>query len=263
MQPARKLIEVPSKRFLGKVAMVTGSTEGIGFGIARRLAQEGADVMISSRKQENVDEAVDRLRSENLSVEGVVCHVGNQEHRKRLVHETVKRFGGINILINNAAFMPIFRPAFETTEELWDKVFDTNVKAPFFLTKLAIEHLGKTKGSSVLFISSVGGYHTTHYARNSYTMSKTTLFGMTKALVPECTARNIRVNCLAPGLIDTKAAKEFMSNDQLQKNMQLIPMNRMGSVEECGGIVAFLCSDDATYITGEVVCASGGGSVRL
>ncbi|XP_077983178.1 dehydrogenase/reductase SDR family member 4-like [Glandiceps talaboti] len=221
MQPARKLIEVPSKRLLGKVAMVTGSTEGIGFGIARRLAQEGADVMISSRKQENVDEAVDRLRSENLSVEGVVCHVGNQDHRKRLVHETVKRFGGINILINNAAFMPIFRPAFETTEELWDK------------------------------------------ARNSYTMSKTTLFGMTKALVPECTAKNIRVNCLAPGLIDTKAARVFMDNDQLQQNMQLIPMNRLGSVEECGGIVAFLCSDDATYITGEVVCASGGGSVRL
>ncbi|XP_077982784.1 dehydrogenase/reductase SDR family member 4-like [Glandiceps talaboti] len=259
------MLHLPTaKRFVGKVVMITGSTDGIGLGIARRLAQEGADVMISSRKETNVDDAVNKLKSENLSVSGIVCHVGRADHRERLIKETVSTFGGIDILVNNAAFMPTRVSLMETTEELWEKVMAVNFTAPFFLTQNTIPHIAERGGGNILFVSSAGGYQTGGWIRNAYTVSKTSLFGLTKAFVPECWKRNIRVNCLAPGLITTDSNVELRTDPEILKLADvLIDMKRLGTIDEMTKAAAFLCSEDASYITGEILVAAGGFPTRL
>merc|ERR1712071_463191 len=125
-----------SRRSLdGRIAIVTASTEGIGFSIAKRLAEDGAKVVISSRKQRNVDAAVEKLAKEGLSVTGTVCHVGVAEDREKLIAETVAQFGGLDILVSNAAVNPTFGPILSCPENAWDKIFDINVKAAFLLAK--------------------------------------------------------------------------------------------------------------------------------
>uniref|UniRef100_A0A8D2ALC5 Dehydrogenase/reductase SDR family member 4 n=1 Tax=Sciurus vulgaris TaxID=55149 RepID=A0A8D2ALC5_SCIVU len=160
-----------------KVALVTASTDGIGFAIARRLAQDGAHVVISSRKQQNVDKAVNILQGEGLSVTGTVCHVGKAEDRERLVAMAVKLHGGIDILVSNAAVNPFFGHLLDATEEVWDKLW-----------------------------------------------------------------------------------KDKATEDSMKESMHI---RRLGEPEECAGIVAFMCSEDASYITGETVVVGGGTPSRL
>nr|XP_006821848.1 PREDICTED: dehydrogenase/reductase SDR family member 4-like [Saccoglossus kowalevskii] len=245
-----------SNKFHGKVAVVTASTEGIGFAIAKRLAEDGASVMISSRKQENVDTALAKLKSENLTkVAGVVCHVGKEDHRNKMIQETLRRFGGIDILVSNAACSPMFGPVLE--------IFDINVKATFLLIKEIVPHIEKRGGGNIVMISSLSGY-TPFQMIGAYGVSKTALLGLTKALVPECSEKNIRVNCIAPGLIQTRFSEMTWKNPSIRKNVEaLIPMSRIGQPSECAGVVSFLCSDDASFISGETIIMSGGIAPRL
>ncbi|XP_053218911.1 dehydrogenase/reductase SDR family member 4-like 2 isoform X2 [Podarcis raffonei] len=141
-----------------KVALVTASTEGIGLAIARRLAQDGAHVVVSSRKQANVDRAVAELQTENLSVSGLVCHVGKAEDRQHLINAALERHGGIDILVSNAAVNPFFGSTLDATEEVWDKIFDINVKAAALLIKLVVPHMEKRGGGSIVIVSSIAAY---------------------------------------------------------------------------------------------------------
>ncbi|KAG8455427.1 hypothetical protein GDO86_001567 [Hymenochirus boettgeri] len=205
------------KKLQGKVALVTASTDGIGLAIARRLGHDGACVLLSSRKQKNVDRAVHELRNEGLNVEGTVCHVGNSEDRKRLVDTALQLFGGIDILVSNAAVNPFFGNILDSSEEEWDK--------------------------------SLG----------PYSVSKTALLGLTKALAPELYPLNIRVNCLAPGLIRTKFSSALWENEAAcEHTLNSMGISRIGEPEECAGTVSFLCSPDASYITGETIVVAGG-----
>ncbi|XP_050653458.1 dehydrogenase/reductase SDR family member 4 isoform X7 [Macaca thibetana thibetana] len=141
-----------------KVALVTASTDGIGFAIARRLAQDGAHVVVSSRKQQNVDQAVATLQGEGLSVTGTVCHVGKAEDRERLVATAVKLHGGIDILVSNAAVNPFFGSLMDITEEVWDKTLDINVKAPALMTKAVVPEMEKRGGGSVVIVASIAAF---------------------------------------------------------------------------------------------------------
>ncbi|XP_069490029.1 dehydrogenase/reductase SDR family member 4-like isoform X2 [Ambystoma mexicanum] len=141
-----------------KVALVTASTEGIGLAIARRLAQDGAHVVVSSRKKANVDRTVEELRAENLSVSGVVCHVGKEEDRQRLVATAVEQFGGIDILVSNAAVNPFAGNILDSTDEVWEKILDVNVKATFLLVKLVVPHMQKRGAGAIVIVSSLAGY---------------------------------------------------------------------------------------------------------
>nr|XP_044621294.1 dehydrogenase/reductase SDR family member 4-like isoform X2 [Equus asinus] len=209
-------------RLANKVALVTASTDGIGFAIARRLAQDGAHVVVSSRKQQNVDRAVAVLQEEGLSVTGTVCHVGKAEDRERLVAMAVNLHGGIDILVSNAAVSPLFGNMMDATEEIWDK------------------------------------------GLGPYNVSKTALLGLTKNLASELAPRNIRVNCLAPGLIKTSFSQVLWMDKEREKNIKnSMRISRLGEPKECAGIVSFLCSEDASYITGETVVVGGGASSRL
>ncbi|XP_070565000.1 dehydrogenase/reductase SDR family member 4-like [Ptychodera flava] len=253
------------KRFQGKVAIVTASTEGIGLAIAKRLAQDGAHVMISSRKQKKVDAAVDQLRSEGLSVSGIVCHVAKEEHRRTLIKETLNKYGGIDILVSNAATNTHYGPLLSISESGWDKVFEVNLKATFLLVKEIAPYIEKRGGGSIVLVSSIAGFNFDILQFiGAYGTSKTAMIGLTKALVPQCAQMNIRINCIAPGLIKTKMNAGLWKNpDTYEERIKGIPMNRFGQPSECAGVVSFLCSEDASYITGETIVIAGGLSSRL
>jgi len=250
-------------KFEGKVAVVTASTDGIGLAIARRLGQDGASVMISSRKQANVDRTVQQLKEENINAHGIVCHVAKSEDRKKLIDEAVSRFGGIDILVSNAAANPSFGPMLETSESAWDKIFETNVKATFFLCQEAVPHIESRGGGSIVIVSSIGGF-VPFASIGAYSVSKTTLFGIVKGLTSELAARNIRINSIAPGVIKTKFSQALTDNeDATNEALKHIPANRFGRPEDCSGLVSFLASNDADYITGENIVVSGGMTSRL
>lgn len=246
-----------------KVALVTASTDGIGFAIARRLAQDGAHVVVSSRKQQNVDQAVATLQGEGLSVTGTVCHVGKAEDRERLVAMAVKLHGGIDILVSNAAVNPFFGSLMDITEEVWDKTLDINVKAPALMTKAVVPEMEKRGGGSLVIVASIAAF-SPFPGLSPYNVSKTALLGLTKTLAIELAPRNIRVNCLAPGLIKTSFSRMlWMDKEKEERMKQTLQIRRLGEPEDCAGIVSFLCSEDASYITGETVVVGGGTPSRL
>ncbi|XP_074617000.1 dehydrogenase/reductase SDR family member 4-like isoform X1 [Acropora palmata] len=249
----------------GKVAVVTASTEGIGLAIAKQLARDGAKVMISSRKQEKVNEAVLQLEKEEkgCSVKGVVCHVAKAEHRKNLIEQTLHHFGGIDILVSNAAANPVFGPILQTPEEGWDKIFDVNVKSAFLLAKDIIPLMEKKGSGSVIFISSLAAFRPQEYI-GAYCVSKTALVGLTKVLAEECGHMGVRINCIAPGMIKTNFSEAFWKNDAVFKEfLKIVPLGRIGLSNDIGGAVSFLSSDQASYITGETLVISGGIHSRL
>ncbi|KAM7356831.1 dehydrogenase/reductase SDR family member 4-like [Cochliomyia hominivorax] len=251
------------KRLQGKVAVVTASTDGIGLSIAKRFVQEGAKVVISSRKKDNVDRAVDELRKLNLNVLGLKCHVSEAQDRKQLFEETIRKYGKLNILVSNAAINPSIGAVLDCEEKAWDKIFDVNLKSSFLLAKEALPHLRKEQNSNIVFVSSITGYDA-YPDLGVYSISKTALFGLTKAVAKDLGPEGIRVNCLAPGFIKTKFSKFlYEDKDALTKVLLKIPLHRLGMPDEMAGAASFLVSDDASYITGETIVAAGGMVGRL
>merc|ERR1712062_700092 len=229
----------------GKVAIVTASTQGIGLAIAQRLHSDGANVVISSRKAANVDEALATFSSHD-KILGMPCHVGKSD-----------------ILVSNAGTNPTFGPMMDCSEDAWDKIFEVNVKAAFFLAKEVAPHIAAQDGGSIVFISSIGGLHPIPMIM-PYSVSKTALLGLTKALSFELSPDNIRVNCVAPGIIDTKFAGALTSNEFIAtKALENCHIKRFGRPEDIGNVVSFLCSSDSAYITGENLVVAGGMPSRL
>lgn len=247
----------------GKVAIVTASTDGIGLATAQALGKKGAHVVVSSRRQANVDRAVALLQSQDIQVTGTTCNVGIGEDREKLVELTLQKYGGIDILVSNAAVNPFFGNTLDSTEEVWDKILSINVKAAFLLTKLVVPHMEKRGGGNVVFVSSIAGYQPMA-GLGPYSVSKTALLGLTRVLAPELAATNIRVNCVAPGIIKTRFSSALWQNEDIMEefNRQL-SIKRAGNPSEIGGVVAFLCSEEASYITGETITVTGGMSGRL
>jgi len=262
----RNLASAASRKLNGKVAVVTASTDGIGFAIAKRLLDDGAKVMISSRKTANVENALKDLSKcgiPSTQFAGIQCHVGNKEDRTKMIEKTVQDFGGIDILVSNAAANPHMGPAIECPESAWDKIFEVNVKAAFLLSQEVYPHLLKRNGGSITFISSIGGFQPFQFL-GAYSVSKTALLGLTKVLSQQLGADNIRVNGVAPGVIQTKFSDALTSSPELlEKILELIPLGRIGQPEEIAGMVSFLSSDDASYITGENFVIAGGQPSRL
>ncbi|KAL5574776.1 hypothetical protein UlMin_016475 [Ulmus minor] len=247
------------KRFEGKVAIVTASTMGIGLSIAERLGLEGASVVISSRKQENVDEAVKQLKSQGIEVLGLVCHVLNAQQRKNLIDQTIQKYGKIDAIVSNAATNPDASKILETKETVLDKLWETNVKASILLLKDAAPHL--KKGSSVVLVASIVAFQQPG-PWSMYGVTKTALLGLTKVLAADLSP-GIRVNCVAPGIIPTRFGKIFTEGDTKKWFEGKSLLERLGTTEEIASATAFLASDDASYITGETLVVAGGISSRL
>ncbi|XP_018569702.1 uncharacterized protein LOC108909766 [Anoplophora glabripennis] len=250
------------QRLSGRSAIVTGSTSGIGFAIAKRLAEEGAKVIISSRQKENVEKATKELRDQGLDVKGVVCHVSDPGHRKRLLQEA-EEYNGLDILVCCAGVNPAVGPLFDCPDSAWQKIFDVNLKAPYLLTKEALYLLKQSKTGRVIYISSGSAFYV-HHSLGVYALSKTALCALTKHAAFLLAADNITVNCVAPGVINTEFSEALRPNEKETEHLlSIIFLKRFGEPEDVSGVVAFLASDDAAYITGENIIAAGGIHSRL
>ena len=244
-----------------RVALVTAATEGIGYAIARRLAKDGAHVVLSSRRQANVDRAVSTLKAEGLSVSGRVCHVGNQEHRKTLVEDTVTRYGKIDVFVSNAAVNPTTESIREMSTQAVDKLVDVNFKSAIFLYQLVAPHMARD--GSIVFVSSVTAYNPA-LPLSLYATCKTALLGLTKAVAQEMAESGVRVNCVAPGFVPTKFSSALTATEDMTDMLKGQTMlKRLGTPEEIAGAVAFLSSRDAAYVTGETLVVSGGMQSKL
>eukprot|EP00882_Tetradesmus_deserticola_P002528 GHRQ01002691.1.p1 GENE.GHRQ01002691.1~~GHRQ01002691.1.p1 ORF type:complete len:254 (+),score=126.57 GHRQ01002691.1:352-1113(+) len=253
-------MELP-KRLVGKVALVTAATAGIGLGIAERLAQEGARLMICSRRQQNVDETVAQLRAKGLTVAGMVCHVGNAQQRQALVDRTLQEYGQLDILVSNAAVNPTAGPLVDTPADAIDKILDINIKAALLLVQAAAPHM--KRGGRIILISSVTAYQPAAPIA-MYAVSKTALLGLTKGLAAELGPDGITVNCVAPGIVPTKFSAALVADKQLERaQIEATSLKRLGTPQDIAAAVAFLASDDASYVTGETLVVAGGMSSKL
>lgn len=244
-----------------KVALITGASKGIGLGIAEIFAAAGAKVVISSRKQDALDEMADQLKSKGYEATGIACNVGNMEELPILVEKTIEKYGAIDILVNNAAANPIFGPVHETSLEAFDKIMNVNVKAPFELCRLCYPYLRKSAGGSVINISSIGGLSPEH-GLGIYSVSKSALISLTKVYAKEWGTSKIRVNAICPGLIETKFSEAIWSNEKLMNMvMNQLSIKRSGTAEEIGLMALFLASAASSYTTGAVLTADGGFTI--
>jgi len=241
-----------------KVAIVTGSSKGIGLSIARGLAENGAKVVISSRKQETVDTIAEDFSKAGLESIGIACHIGHAEQREALVAKTIEKYGRIDILVNNAAINPFYGPLETAEEEVFDKIMHVNVKAPWLLSNSVLPYM-KTNGSgSIINISSVEGIHP-GFRLGLYSMTKSALIMLTKNQAKEWGKYNIRSNVVCPGLIKTKFSEALWSNEKLLDSYTgVVPLRRMAEPDEMAGVVMLLASDAGSYMTGGVYAADGG-----
>ena len=241
-----------------KVAIVTGASKGIGEAMARGLAEFGAKVVISSRKRESISAVAESFKNDGLEAIAVVANMGNVEDAHALVDQTVDAYGGIDIIINNAAVNPVFGPIHNTEERAFDKIIDVNLKGPFELCKKAYPILKERGGGSIMHISSIGGL-TPERGIGIYSVSKAGLINLTKAMAQDWGADNIRVNAICPGLIKTKFSEALWGDEPiLERFLQRIPLNRVGTSDDIAGLAVYLASDAAAYCTGGVYLIDGG-----
>ena len=242
----------------GKVAIITGSSKGIGKAIAKGLAQNGATVVISSRNQEACNEVVKEFMQEGLKAIGIASHIGKEGQRKNLVDTTIEAFGRIDILVNNAAINPVFGPIEEVDPAIFDKIMEVNVKAPWSLSNLVLPHLQANKSGSIINIASVEAL-TPGFGLSIYSTSKAAILMLTKNQAKEWGQYGIKVNAICPGLIKTKFSAALWQNEKiLGKIEKSLSAARMGMPEEMVGLACLLASDAGSYMTGGVYTADGG-----
>ncbi|MFT4097750.1 MAG: glucose 1-dehydrogenase [Rhodoblastus sp.] len=242
----------------GKVALVTGSTMGIGLGVARVLAQAGAHVVISSRKPEDCARIAGELTKDGLSAEGRACHIGKMEDIASMAAHLREKHGGLDILVNNAVLSP-WRSIDDTDEPLFMKAMEVNMRGVWYLSVEATKLMKPRGGGSIVNISSVAALHPDKMLA-LYSTFKTAMIGMSRSFALEYGAFGVRVNTILPGLIDTKLAKAF-EGDDMKTILDGTPLRRIGQPEEIGYAVLYLSSAAGAFVTGASLVIDGGASI--
>jgi NAD(P)-dependent dehydrogenase (short-subunit alcohol dehydrogenase family) len=241
-----------------KVAVITGASKGIGEAIARIYATYGAKVVISSRKQADLDELAAEINAEGGKCVGIAANTGDMAQLRNLVDKSVEIYGGIDILVNNAATNPVYGPSLDCSESAFDKIMQVNVKAPFELAKMVHPIMKSRGGGSIINISSIAGT-TPDPGLGMYSLSKASLNMLTKVLAKEWGTDGIRVNAIAPGLIKTKFSQALWDNEKtLAHFTKNLPIARMGGVEEISPMALYLASAASGYTTGGIFAIDGG-----
>jgi NAD(P)-dependent dehydrogenase (short-subunit alcohol dehydrogenase family) len=244
-------------RLDGKIAVITGASRGIGEAIAITLADYGAQCILVSRKADALKGVADKIASRGGKAEVMACHVGDLKQIEGLFDQIKTRYGKLNILINNAATNPYFGEMLGADEGVWNKTFDVNLKGPFFMIQHAARLMTET-GGSIVNVSSVNGIKPAPF-QGVYSITKAGLISMTQAFAKELASRNIRVNALLPGLVDTHFSKAIMDNDAIHDiAVKMIPMGRHAQPMEIAGAVLYLVSDAAPFTTGANFVVDGG-----
>jgi NAD(P)-dependent dehydrogenase (short-subunit alcohol dehydrogenase family) len=245
-----------------KVAIITGASRGIGESIARCFAKQGAKVILASRKFEGLTALANAIQADGGDAYPVSCHTGKEDDIKRLIDDSVKRYGKIDILVNNAATNPYFGPLLETEWPAWDKTFEVNLKGYFVATREVVRHLReRSAGGSIINIASIAGTMAA-VAQGVYGMTKAAVISMTKTLAVELGGSAIRINAIAPGLVETRFSGALVANEELVKRISdSAPARRIGHPDDIAGIALLLASDASNLITGQTFIVDGGQSL--
>jgi NAD(P)-dependent dehydrogenase (short-subunit alcohol dehydrogenase family) len=245
----------------GKVAIVTGSSRGIGKAIAAQMALQGARVVISSRKAESCQEVAAEIAAAGGTALAHAAHVGHKEELKGLVDAAIAKWGRIDILVCNAAANPHFGPALSITDAALEKVIQTNLYSNIWLCNLVLPGMAERKDGAVIIISSVAGFYGTNFL-GAYAISKAADMQLARNLAVEWGAHNIRVNCIAPGVIRTHFAKALWADPQRAAALaRRYPLRRLGEPDDIAGIAVMLAARAGNFITGQTIVADGGGLI--
>lgn len=245
----------------GKVAIITGSTKGIGKSIAEELARAGARVAVSSRKAEACEAVRAEFEKEGFEVLAQPCNVSRKQDLQSLVDNTVARWGRIDIVVANAAANPYYGPLHAIPDEAFDKVFLNNVKSVLWLAGITIPGMAERGGGSFITVGSIGGI-IANSVIGAYGISKAADHHLARNLAAEWGPKNVRVNAIAPGLIKTDFARALWEDEQRSRErIAATPLRRLGVPRDIGGIAVFLASDAAAFITGQVIVADGGVTI--
>jgi NAD(P)-dependent dehydrogenase (short-subunit alcohol dehydrogenase family) len=245
----------------GQVAIITGSSKGIGRSAAEIMAALGAKVVISSRKADACEAVAAAIKKDGGEAIVIPCNISRKEEIEALVKGTLKQWGRIDTLVCNAAVNPYFGPLANIPDEAFDKIMASNIKSNLWLCNLAIPAMVEKGGGSVIIVSSIGGLRGSAML-GAYGISKAADFQLARSLAVEWGPKNIRINCVAPGLIKTDFARALWEDaDRLKRTVSTAPLRRIGEPDEIGGIVAFLASRSASFMTGSVIVADGGVTI--
>ena len=260
-------IDVSQYLVAGKVALVTGGSRGIGEATAIALAKAGADVAVTGRKLADLERVAEQVRRTGRRALAVDAHIGRMELLQPLVDRVVKEFGRIDILVNNAG-MGFAVPAIEMTEKAWDSVLNLDLKGLFFLSQIVAKIMKQQGGGRIINIASVDAYKV-EVNLGHYSIAKAGVVMATKVMALEWAPYHIRVNCIAPGAVETKLYDSHfidLTPEEMKRRKdfaaQRIPAGHIGQPSEIADVVLFLASNAASYVTGETILADGGSLLR-
>lgn len=244
----------------GKVAVVNGASRGIGEAIARGLAACGAQVVLTSRRRENVQKVADEIVAAGGKATAKTCHAGRLDEIEALFGYVDEAFGRLDILINNAATNPFYGPAASLSPKAFDKTVDVNLKGPYFMLAGALPMMIKGGGGSVVNVASIAAL-TPPPGQAVYSMTKAGLISITRSFAKEYGKQGIRVNAILPGVVDTKLAAAMIEDPGVQKWLSRLPAGRAGQPEDMVAGVLYLVSDQAAYTTGTTLVMDGGATL--
>lgn len=245
----------------GKVALITGSTKGIGRSIAEEMARAGARVVISSRKAEACEEVANELKAAGHEAIAIPCHVGKKDQLQNLVDKTLEAWGQIDVLVCNAATNPVYGPTSELTDDAWDKIMETNVKGTFWLCNMVLPQMAERGEGAVVMLSSIAGLRG-NTVIGTYGVSKAAEAALARNLAVEWGPQGIRVNAIAPGLIKTDFAKALWEDPvRVKRAEDKTPLRRIGDPVDIAGVALFLSTPASAYVTGQVIVADGGETI--
>lgn len=245
----------------GQVAVVTGSTKGIGKAIAQAFAQAGAKVVISSRKADACERVAGEIAAGGGHAVPIPCNITHKEELQALVDRTTEQVGPIDVLVGNAAVNPYFGPMQDIEDRAFDKIIGCNVRSNHWLCQMVIPQMAARGGGSVIIVSSIGGLRGSAVL-GTYGISKAADMQLARNLAVEWGPNNVRVNCIAPGLIRTDFARALWENpDILARAVEHYPLRRIGEPEELAGTAVLLASKAGSFITGQTIVVDGGGTI--
>jgi NAD(P)-dependent dehydrogenase (short-subunit alcohol dehydrogenase family) len=245
----------------GQVAVITGSSKGIGRSIAEVMAEMGAKVVVSSRKADACEAVAASIRAKGGEAIVIPCNIGRKEDCEALVKGAIAKWGRIDAMVCNAAINPHYGPLATIADEVFDKMMASNIKSNLWLANMVAPGMAERGGGTITIISSIGGLKGSDKL-GAYAVSKAGDFGLARSLAVEWGPKNVRVNSIAPGLVKTDFARALWEDPvRLAKSEQLSPLRRLGQPHDIGGVAAFLASPAAAFITGQVIVADGGTTI--
>jgi NAD(P)-dependent dehydrogenase (short-subunit alcohol dehydrogenase family) len=246
----------------GKVAIITGASRGIGQAIAERFAEAGAQVVLSSRKQEGLDAVAEAIHAKGGKALAVAAHNGQKDALQALAKAAVETYGGVDVLVNNAATNPHFGTLLEAEDSMWQKTIEVNVMGTIWLTQAVVPSMRQRGGGKIINVASINGLRPGRM-QGIYSATKAAVINLTQTLAMELASDNIQVNAIAPGLVKTKFARAIWENDVLlEEIIRRTPAGRMGEPDDIAGMALFLASPAANYATGQTFVIDGGVTVQ-